>query len=298
MANLNNVTVIFGTARSGSNFFLSACKRFDRLTTLGEMYHRHAVYPLGLDVAEDFQIKARLLQCLVYKYPAQIGLQPQDLAGFAEFSGTANARLDEILVKFSHTHFKLFFSEIAALGSQPHIIFKIFPEHLGLWQILHLVTAFRPRIILMMRNPLDSFISGLKAAVTKKYGTEDTTELKVEFKREAYFAYKSAMLGYFSGIAELCAEIGLDYTILRYEDIHAANVADPVEYIRQRLSAAVGEELPYARQERQMPLFTKQDRAGSTAEKVANPQDVPKGDQNLAIPPSPLKAGARILAAE
>lgn len=291
---MKNITVIFGAARCGSNYFLSACKRFDRLTTLGEVYHRHAVYPLGMDYKEDYTIKTKLLRNIVDKYPAQIGLQPQDLAEFTDFSGAANIRLDEILVKFSHAHFKLFFAEIGEIGNHPNIIFKIFPEHLGPGQILQLIGTFRPRIVLMVRNPLDTFISGLKASITKQYGTADTTELKIPFKPEAYFAYKASLTKYYDTISQYCTEIGLGYSVISYEDIHSDKATDSVEYIRQSLTPIFGDDLPYTQQEVKMPLFTRQDRAGSTAEKVENPQDLPLTAQTLAILASPFEKARRI----
>lgn len=275
--------VIFGMQRCGSNFFLSACSRFDDLTVFGEMYHRGGVFPFMQDNRKDFAIKAGLAQFICGEFQSEdLG----ELAGFdpaAPFTAENDALINAGLVKFAHKYPARYFAAVKQASAKSRLLFKIFPEHLSLFYILSVLRQHRPHVILMVRDPLDSFISYKKLTETKKPQDVDTSDLKITFNRAEYYEYKAQLVAYFKAIGDYCGDEGIDVTTVSYEELHKEDGLDKVEKVRGIVARVFKSPVLLRPDPGYVKLFTKQDKSKSPVQKVANPGQLPKQPQSLIV---------------
>jgi hypothetical protein len=278
---MGDVAVIFGTQRCGSNYFLSACRRLGELLVLGEMYHRGGAFPFQGAPQPDFEIKQRLGHILQKMFEEQAAACFEGFRADAEFDPSANAVINEALVKFSHKFPQKYFAGLRELAGARRLLFKIFPEHLDLFQILGMLRQQRPHVILMLRNPLDSFISYKKLVETKKPQDVDTSELKITFNKAEYFAYKAGLATYFTAIREFCEDEWIDVSTVHYEWLHGGEAERKPEKVRETLQRVFGVPMNVSPAATALPLFRQQDKSGSPAEKVLNPNQLPVQPQVL-----------------
>jgi len=278
---MGDVAVIFGMQRCGSNYFLSVCHRLDDLLVLGEMYHRGGPFPFQQNQKHDFDIKQRLGGIVrdMFTEFAQEYLQDWD-AG-ATYSPENDAKIAAALAKFSHKAPNRYFEALKQLAGTRRLLFKIFPEHLDLTQMLSILRDQRPKVILLLRNPLDSFISYKKLVQTQKPQDVDTSGLKIKFNKIDYFVYKSALANYFKSIQDFCDEEWLEVTTLHYEWLHDDASEDKLDKVKGYMDRVFGVSLPLDRNRDSMKLFTKQDKSASAVDKVTNPAELPRGPQYL-----------------
>jgi hypothetical protein len=278
---MSEVAVVFGMQRSGSNFFLSACKRFEDLTVFGEMYHRDGVFPFRQVDPEDFAVKAKLAACIRGTFPEDNLQIATDWNFSADFTPQRDAVLNQALALYSHEFPGKYFECMREIAPASRMVFKIFPEHLSIMQMLMLLVKYRPRVVLMTRNPLDSFISFKKLLETRKPQDVDTSALKIAFYRVEYYEYKAQLAAYFNAIHEFCAEEGLQVSTVSYESLHQDDGQDKVEKVRQIMEGVFQSPMRLRADASKLSLFTKQDQAGSPAEKVLNPGRLPRLAQRL-----------------
>jgi hypothetical protein len=278
---MGEVAVIFGTQRCGSNYFLSACRRLDDLLVLGEMYHRSGAFPFQASPQKDFEVKQRLGGLIWERFDEQARECLARWDRHAPFSAEANSAIDDGLVRFSHKYPLKYFAALQELAEGRHLLFKIFPEHLDLFHILSILRQQRPRVILMLRNPLDSFISYKKLVETKKPQDVDTSDLRITFNKAEYFAYKAGLATYFRAIREFCEDDWIDVSVTHYEWLHAADEAGKTERVRDTLQRVLGTKLLFNDALANLPLFRQQDKSASAAHKVLNPNQLPQQPQVL-----------------
>jgi hypothetical protein len=278
---MGEVAVIFGTQRCGSNYFLSACRRLDDLLVLGEMYHRGGAFPFQASPQKDFEVKQRLGALIWRLFDEQARECLARWDRHAPFSGEANSLVDDGLVKFSHKYPVKYFTALQELAEGRHLLFKIFPEHLDLFHILSILRQQRPRAILMLRNPIDSFISYKKLIETKKPQDVDTSDLRITFNKAEYFAYKAGLATYFRAIKEFCEDDWVDVSVTHYEWLHAGDEAGKTDRVRDYLQRVLGTPLKYNDALAHLPLFRQQDKSASAAHKVVNPNQLPQQPQVL-----------------
>jgi hypothetical protein len=272
---------MFGTQRCGSNFFLSACQKLDDLAVLGEMYHRGGAYPFERNQKLDFATKQRLGEILRTSFPTQskeafAGWIPSDIR-----TDEADALINKALVRFSHKTPNRYYEALQQLVQKSRLIFKIFPEHLEMMQILSILREQRPHVLLMLRNPLDSFISYKKLVETAKPQDADTSAVKIKFNPAEYFAYKAAAATYFRTIREYCEHESLPIMTCHYEWLHTGTNAEKVEKIRDTLKRLFGENFKLADNADLTTLFKRQDTNETPAQKVTNPAALPRAPQTL-----------------
>jgi len=278
---MGEVAVIFGTQRCGSNYFLSACRRLDDLLVLGEMYHRGGAFPFQASPQADFDTKQRLGEILRKLFDEQAR---EYFAGWdrqAPFTAPANAAIDEALVKFSHKYPQKYFVALRELAGDRKLLFKIFPEHLDLLQILGMLRQQRPRVMLLLRNPLDSFISYKKLVETKKPQDVDTSDLRITFNKAEYFAYKAGLSTYFSAIKEFCEDEWIDVSVSHYEWLHGGDPDSKPEKVREHMQRVFGSPMTVSATQAGLALFKQQDKSASPADKVLNPSQLPQQPQVL-----------------
>ncbi len=278
---MSDVIVIFGTQRCGSNFFLSACRQMEGLLVLGEMYHRGGVFPFQQGDAPDYALKLRLAASILAHVPetAKPFFEGVDLA--AALSPPAHAALDQALVKFSHRFPNRYFDALKRLADGGRLIFKIFPEHLEMQQILSMLWEQRPKVLLLTRNPVDTFISYRKLTETKKPQGVDTSSLKIKFSKVDYYAYRASLTSYYSAVKSFCDDEGLEVSVVDYDTIHADETADKPDLVRAILARSFGAPVAFRDDRRAFKLFTKQDKSESPADKVLNPAQLPKVPQTV-----------------
>jgi hypothetical protein len=273
--------IMFGTQRCGSNFFLSACQRMDDLAVLGEMYHRGGAFPFERNQKQDFAAKQRLGDIIRTTFPAQ---SKEAFAGWAPVPARteeADARINTALVRFSHKTPNRYYEALQRLAKSSRLIFKIFPEHLEMVQILSILREQRPHVLLMLRNPLDVFISEKKLIETKKPQDVDTTGMKIKFNPAEYFAHKAAAATYFRTIREYCEHESLPVQLCHYEWLHNGSEAEKIQKVRDQLKRLFGEAFAVSDTPDAPSLFKRQDSADTPAAKVANPAALPRGPQSL-----------------
>jgi len=278
---MGDVAVIFGTQRCGSNFFLSACRRLDGLMVMGEMYHRGGVFPFQASPEKDFEVKQRLgaVVSAQFREQAQECLAQWDPN--AAWSTEANTVVNDGLVKFSHKYPLKYFAALEELAAGRKLLFKIFPEHLDLFHILSILRQQRPRVILMLRNPIDSFISYKKLVETKKPQDVDTSDLRITFNKAEYFAYKAGLATYYSAIKQFCEDEWISHSVSHYEWLHAGEEAGKPEKVRAILQHVFDSPMAYADELAGMKLYKQQDKSASPAQKVLNPNQLPQQPQVL-----------------
>jgi hypothetical protein len=273
--------IMFGTQRCGSNFFLSACQKLDDLTVFGEMYHRGGAFPFERNPKQDFSTKQRLGEILRASFPAQ---SKDAFAGWAPAEArtdAADALISTALVRFSHRAPNRYYEALQLLAKKSRLIFKIFPEHLEMVQVLSILREQRPHVLLMLRNPLDVFISEKKLVETKKPQDVDTTGMTIQFNPAEYFAHKAAAATYFRTIREYCEHVSLPVHVCHYEWLHNGSEAAKVEKVRDQLKRLFGETFELSVTAETTSLFKRQDSSLSPADKVANPGALPRAPQTL-----------------
>ncbi|MCB1539590.1 MAG: hypothetical protein KDJ25_01690 [Rhodoblastus sp.] len=274
---MTKLAIIFGTPRCGSNFFLSACKRLEDLTTYGEMYHHQTPFPFCGGLEADNEFRVALLRRLAAKHP--------EIVPEWEIAAESNERsnIDSLLVTISHQYPGKFLNTFLSMADKKNVIFKIFPNHLKAGQMLRIIKWCDPHVLLMTRNPLDTFISAQKAAVLNNYANIDTTDLKIDFDLEAYFAYKASLQAYYDMITDYCVETNRGIRHVDYDSIHAGNDVNSHEYIRQLVSMVFAEDLKYRNSDIPPVSFRKQDRSSDLNQKVKNPNALPRTKQCIRL---------------
>jgi hypothetical protein len=277
---MSKAAVIIGTQRCGSNYFLSVCRRFKDVLTLGELYHRGGVWPFRPSPPEDFAFKQELGSVVNRLFPGEFAeyLEGQDLA--AAFTPESNKQLDSALVRFSHKFPNRYFDSLRALAGDRPLLFKIFPEHLDLRQLLSLLREQRPRVLLMLRDPLDSFISFKKLSETKKPQDVDTSELKIRFDKGEYYTYKAALATHYRAVKEFCDDEWIDLDVVHYEWLHASE-ADKVDKVQRVVENLFKTKLHWADDKDKFKIYKKQDASPSVADKVLNPAQLPRKPQQI-----------------
>jgi len=278
---MSDVAVIFGMQRCGSNYFLSACHRLDQLLVLGEMYHREGPYPFQKTDEDDYAIKQQLGVIIRDRFKEHAGEHFVGWDEHAPFSKDNNQKIHAILEKISHRAPNRYFDAIKLLAGKRRLLFKIFPEHLELSLVLAILKEQRPKVILLLRNPLDSFISYRKLVETHKPQDVDTSALKIKFNKIDYFVYKSLLSNYFRAILDYCSEEWLDVSVLHYEWLHSHAPDDKLERVKGYMEHVFGTPLQPNKSENVVKLFRKQDHSASAADKVLNPAQLPRGPQYL-----------------
>jgi hypothetical protein len=278
---VTKTAVIFGTQRCGSNFFLSACQKLEDLTVFGEMFHRGGAFPFARNPKLDYAVKQRLGETICAQFPDQL---QDSFAGWTPsgaFSEDANAALNKALVRFSHRTPNRYFEALQSIAKNSRLIFKIFPEHLDMIQILSILREQRPHVLFLLRNPLDTFISYKKLVQTEKPQDVDTSDVKIKFNAAEYFAFKAAAATYYRTIREYCDHESLPVTQCHYEWLHAAETDSKVEKVRELMQRVFGEPFKLAPGTEATGLFKRQDKSETTAQKVLNPGALPRGPQTL-----------------
>ena len=278
---MDKVAVIFGTQRCGSNFFLSACKKIDNLTVFGEMYHRGGVFPFEQDPQLDYAARVRLAEIIRSAFAEHCAGLFDGWNAAAPLSDEANATVNKALVRFSHKNPNRYFEALHALANKGRMIFKIFPEHLDMAQILSILREQRPRVLFLLRNPLDTFISYKKLVETGKPQGVDTSAVKIRFNPAEYFAYKAATATYYRTIKEYCDHESLTVSSLHYEWLHGSPTENKVDMICGQLQRVFGEPVKLGPHAKAAGLFERQDKSETPAEKVLNPAALPRSPQYL-----------------
>jgi len=273
--------IMFGTQRCGSNFFLSACRKLEGIGVFGEMYHRGGAFPFERNPKLDFATRQRLGEIIRTSFPDHAKEPFAGWAPAATHTEAADAAINKALVRFSHKTPNRYYEAVQKLAKHPRLIFKIFPEHLEMMQILSILREQRPHVLLMLRNPLDTFISYKKLVETTKPQDADTTDMKIKFNAAEYFAFKAAAATYYRTIRDYCEHETLPVQVCHYEWLHGGSEAEKVEKVRDQLNRLFGELFTFSEEAETTSLFKRQDSADTTADKVTNPAALPRAPQIL-----------------
>lgn len=162
-------------------------------------------------------------------------------------------------------------------------------------QILMVLREHRPQVILMTRDPVDSFISHKKLWETKNAQDVDTSGLQITFNRAEYYVYKSELAAYFRCIQDYCFEEQIEVTVTSYEALHDdsqthTHQQHKIEKVRLILEKIFQSPVVERAGSGQLKLFSRQDQSESAADKVVNPEQLPRLAQHL-LDESPIVQG-------
>jgi hypothetical protein len=245
------------------------------------MYHRGGVFPFGRNPKLDYATKQRLAETIRARFPENL---QDSFAGWTSgeaFSDESNAAINKALVKFSHKTPNRYFEALQSAAKDGRLIFKIFPEHLDMIQILSILREQRPHVLFLLRNPLDTFISYRKLVQTEKPQDVDTSDVKIKFNPAEYFAFKAAAATYYRTIREYCDHESLGVAVCHYEWLHGGEGDSKVEKVRELVQRVFGEPIRLAQGSESTSLFKRQDKSETPAQKVLNPGALPRGPQTL-----------------
>lgn len=98
-------------------------------------------------------------------------------------------------------------------------VIKVFPRHLDDGALDQVLQTFRPRVILLRRRLLFSYISWLKARKAKSWFGSDTTDVQVTMSDSSAHRYIRFADRWFATVIDACQRANLEVLDLTYEDL-------------------------------------------------------------------------------
>jgi hypothetical protein len=143
---------------------------------------------------------------------------------------------------------------------------QIFLGHLPSYSIRRLLERRRMPSIVLHRNPIDSFISNVKAAVMEKFEHVDTTDLQVTLNAQRYVDWYNRHAQFYGMVLYYLQKTETPYVVMKYDDIYQDGQPHLSEQLRDKLGG-IGVSLGEFHGAKEL---TKQDRSSDYAKKVAN----------------------------
>jgi hypothetical protein len=193
--------------RSGTNNLGYMLGQYPEVLAAGEIFHSRTSFG-GFEHFEAF----------LGHLGARIGLEP----------GLAPAARDRAVVAWTHAHP---IATVEALldfaGSKGRTctIFKIFPGHLRAWQLDRIVGRFRPEVLLLLRTPLEAYVSLQKANALKTWMLADTTGMRVRLDAADFAAWHGRASSFYRFAITSSLTHGLQPRIVHYDAFYKARAA-------------------------------------------------------------------------
>jgi len=147
------ILCVIGVARTGSGLLIDTLAQFDRFFVRGEIFHPVA----GVKDTENLRVD-------IPRLAAMSGMDAGDVDGLTAWARTnPNVVLDALL----------------ADGQGRSLAFKIFPAHLEPAQLELLFARRDIAFLFLLRRPIDSYISVVKAQSLKAWRNADTSDVRI-----------------------------------------------------------------------------------------------------------------------
>ncbi len=159
--------------------------------------------------------------------------------------------------------------EAARASGATHVVVKVAPGHLSSPSLARIVDVHRPLGILLLRVPIDQYISRQKAMALKTWRMIDMTAVKPRIDATAFRAARRRQLNQNRMGLYLLQRFGCAVETLRYETLDADG-GDPMEILQQTFRRLV---VMLVSGGRPAADLTRQDRSAARENKVANWKD-------------------------
>ena len=232
--------------RSGTNNLAYMLSQYPEILSAGEIFHPRTSFGDFEGFDEYFDWFAR-----------RIGLDP----------GLDVAARDRAISAFTHARpleTVAALLERAQARGKAYTMFKVFPGHLRNWQLDRIIGRFRPEMLLLLRTPLEAYVSLQKANALKAWMFADTTGMKVALDPADYLAWHEKASSFYRFAIFSSLARGLHPRILHYDDLYKAR-ATP-----QQALETIFRQMGIGLQAGTINNLKIQDRGGSVFESIEN----------------------------
>jgi len=206
--------------RSGTNNLVFMLGQYPEFLAAGEVFHHKVSYG-GFEHFEEYR------DHLGARIPLAAGLAPEARdAAIVTHAHAHPIRTVEALLDF------------AEAKGKTCCLFKIFPGHLRNFQVDRIVGRFRPEVLLLLRTPLEAYVSLQKANQLKAWMFADTTGLRVTLDPEDYLAWHAKVSGFYRFTILACLARGLTPRILGYDELYKAR--QPPQRVLEKIFLQMG----------------------------------------------------------
>jgi hypothetical protein len=190
--------------RSGTNNLVFMLGQYPEFLAAGEIFHHQTSYG-GFTFFQEY------LDFLGARIPLGPDLAPEARdAAITGFTHDHPIRTVETLLDF------------ARAKDRAYCLFTVFPGHLRSYQIDRIVGRFRPDVLLLLRTPLEAYVSLQKANTLKTWIFADTTGMRVAIDPEDYLAWHKKVSGFYRFTIFACLARGLTPRIIHYDELYKA----------------------------------------------------------------------------
>ena len=154
--------------------------------------------------------------------------------------------------------------DFARAKGKAYAIFKVFPGHLRRYQLDRIIGRFRPEVLVLLRTPLEAYVSLQKANALKTWMLADTTGLKVALDPDDYVAWHDRVSGFYRFAIAAGLARGRHPRVIHYDAIYKCRLTprEALEALFRQMGVSLGGEAV-----KSLPV---QDRGGDVFEAIEN----------------------------
>lgn len=166
----------------------------------------------------------------------------------------------------------MFFNKIISEMKEPIISHKMLLDQCKDIKLIDSIIKQSKFIIFLHRNPIDQYISLLKAYKSTKWIIADTTNIKIRFDISEYNNNEKIANSMYVNIKDICISNSIKFIQIYYEYFHKMNQKDQVEYLSLILTNYI--DIDIIIKNNYYNIFKKQDLSKSYADKIENYEEV------------------------
>lgn len=203
-ASAHHLDLLISVPRSGTKALGEAIQRArpDDVHWLGELYLGRRKWPIG---------EGDLDRMLIQQFPwfrRDADSDGKRTSGTQDFAVAINRHVVEVTN--------------AVLNYRPgRTLIKVFPDHLGLQAFERLLRSFRPRLLILRRDLVFSYISHLRAQRTESWAETESSYVPYTISERAALEYTVQSDVWFDRVAVLAERLALDTVWLTYTGLFA-----------------------------------------------------------------------------
>lgn len=197
----SRLDLLISVARSGTNALANAVKR-----SRPDVTYRSEIYAGFTDELPEEEVST--IPWFAAGHPDIRGKMPAEQRNAMRLA--FKATMSEHVVDFTETLLEI---------TPGRCLIKVFPDHLDPAAFAELLSVFRPRLLILRRNMLFSYVSLLRATRTGLFWDSDSTDVPYHVKEQDVFHYTRKCDGWFDLTAILAERLQLDCRWLTYEGI-------------------------------------------------------------------------------
>jgi len=276
-----HLIAMFGCQRVGSNYLLALMKGFENASAYGEMLHSGGPFPLTGTGGGDDELRLDVVMWILEQRSSKLSEGEKNLLR-KWVQDKTYIEISKYLGSYSRQHPVDIAKYIRNCAPRPIMSFKVFPEHISEENIPDLIEE-ADSVMLLARNPVETFISYQKLIRTQMPERHDTSNMKIHFEVNEFLIYLNELKGYYSKALNIARAFDRPVCLINYEHLHQRETADEkAAYLKETVSATIGVDLGKFTFDSipESLHFNKQDNA-RLEDRVSNPQDLPAGPSLL-----------------